>query len=264
MLIASFAILNVYLLCTSIPALNSNLETTHLGEINQKLTFQLLNSLQDINAGHKNDILITKQKNMIFSPFNIVFTRDDGELEKVKMMHSTNKVQYGETQLKKIEDKPSFAPDQKIKIISIQYANPNLAMFFVLPEQKGLPNLIKDTLMHITLPVFKTSLYVTLSETLKNLGLRNIFEGSSDFFGLTGPHNSSGLCISEIFHKAVIEVNEKGTEAAAATGVVMIKLSLPITKSFKADRPFLYFVQDLTNGHILFIGTYIKGQCGMK
>ncbi|XP_065320469.1 serpin B4-like [Gordionus sp. m RMFG-2023] len=165
------------------------------------------------------------------------FTRDDGNLEEVKMMFGANEAQYGETQLKKIGSKPSSIPDQKIKILGIQYANPNLAMFFVLPEQKGLPNLIKvllsfktlatliktakETLVDITLPIFKTSYDVSLPETLKNLGLRNIFEGSADFSGLTKSDKSSGLCISEILHKAVIEVNEKGTEAAAATGVVM-------------------------------------------
>ncbi|CAK9303150.1 unnamed protein product [Gordionus sp. m RMFG-2023] len=182
------------------------------------------------------------------------FTRDDGKLEEVKMMFGTNEAQYGETQLKKIEDRPSSIPDQKIKILRIQYANPNLAMFFVLLEQKGLPNLIKvlsfesltsliktakKTLVDITLPIFKTSFDVTLSDTLKNLG-RNIF--------------------NEIYHKAVIEVNEKGTKAAASTGVVIgFKSSLPFPR-FTADRPFLYFVQDLARGHILFIGTYIKFQ----
>ncbi|CAK9303151.1 unnamed protein product [Gordionus sp. m RMFG-2023] len=132
------------------------------------------------------------------------FTRDDGKLEEVKMMFGTNEAQYGETQLKKIEDRPSSIPDQKIKILRIQYANPNLAMFFVLLEQKGLPNLIKvlsfesltsliktakKTLVDITLPIFKTSFDVTLSDTLKNLG-RNIFKESADFSGLTG--TSSG------------------------------------------------------------------------
>ncbi|CAK9303101.1 unnamed protein product [Gordionus sp. m RMFG-2023] len=434
MLMAFFVVLNVNLLCSSIPAVNS-LESTQLGEVNQKLTFQLLKSLQDKIAGHKNDIPITNQTNVIFSPFNIgrsltllllavggqtftelfntlhygdilqgssgmtaknqeilhsvvqkvtqtlksyqnvtieisnglypsekfkvdpifvqklskyyetrvqtlnyesqadaaivkinsdvsefskglikdllppgslssgtkvvlvdtihfngdwkisfepeltsvkAFTRDDGKREEVKMMFGTNKAQYGETQLKKIEGKPSSTPDQKIKILGIQYANPNLAMFFVLPEQKGLPNLIKvlsfesltsliktakKTLVDITLPIFKTSFDVTLPETLKKLGLRNIFEGTADFSGLTGYNNSFGLCISEIFHKAVIEVNEKGTKAAASTGVVIgDKSSLPSTESFTADRPFLYFVQDLLSGHILFIGTYIKVQ----
>ncbi|XP_065321389.1 leukocyte elastase inhibitor-like [Gordionus sp. m RMFG-2023] len=242
MLIAFFVVLKVYLLYTSIPAVDSTLETTKLGEVNQKFTFQLLKSLQDKNAGHINDIPITNQTNVIFSPFNIgrsltlllleftkglikdllparslnsdtkvvlvdtiyfnsnwgipfkpdlfsktsgdsnsssvdmaltkltfvkVFTRDDGELEKVKMMYGSNNAQYGETQLKKIEEKPSFTPDQTIKIVRIQYANPNLAI------------------------------------------------GSADFSGLAGSDKSSRLCISEIFHKAVIEVNEKGTEAAA-------------------------------------------------
>ncbi|CAK9303103.1 unnamed protein product [Gordionus sp. m RMFG-2023] len=152
------------------------------------------------------------------------FTRDDGIVENVKMMFGHKNARYGSTKMKMIGDLPTSVPDQEIQVLRMQYANPNLAMFFVLPEKNGLSNLIKvlsseslsslmkmveNTLVDITLPVFETRYDVALSETLKNLGLRNIFDSTADFTGLTGSITpiTDKLYVSEIFHKAVIEVN---------------------------------------------------------
>ena len=75
--------------------------------------------------------------------------------------------------------------------------------------------------------------------------------GQADFSGMDG---SSDLYVSDVFHKAFIDVAEKGTVAAAATGVVMDTLSLPSGLIISIDRPFLFFLRDQPTGAILFMG----------
>ena len=75
----------------------------------------------------------------------------------------------------------------------------------------------------------------------------------SDFTGM-----SQGLSISEIIHKTFVEVNEEGTEAAAATAVFMIEKSARVSVEFKADRPFVYILKDNESNSILFIGAIIN------
>ena len=79
----------------------------------------------------------------------------------------------------------------------------------------------------------------------------------ADFSGMTD--QKPGLCISDVIHKAFVEVNEEGTEAAAATGVIAgvtsIGPSLPI---FKADHPFVFFIRDNTSQSILFLGRVLN------
>jgi serpin B len=77
-------------------------------------------------------------------------------------------------------------------------------------------------------------------------------EGAADFSGMNGQKE---LHISAIFHKAFVAVDEEGTEAAAATAVVMSRESLrPLPPVFRADHPFIFLVRDKTNGNILFLG----------
>ena len=75
--------------------------------------------------------------------------------------------------------------------------------------------------------------------------------GPADFSGMDGTRN---LYISNVIHKAFISVAEKGTEAAAATAVVIKRSSAPMGLNVSADRPFLYFLRDEPTGAILFLG----------
>ena len=73
---------------------------------------------------------------------------------------------------------------------------------------------------------------------------------------------SSGLYISKVLHKAFVDVNEEGTEAAAATGAIMMTRCMPMREippiEFKCDRPFLFAIHDKLSGNVLFMGKYIK------
>jgi serpin B len=97
---------------------------------------------------------------------------------------------------------------------------------------------------------------LSLAGTLKDLGMTSAFEGgTADFSGMDGTHN---LYVGDVIHKAFIDVAEKGTEAAAATGVVMVSASIatppPPELLIVANRPFLYFLRDQPTGAILFMG----------
>ena len=102
------------------------------------------------------------------------------------------------------------------------------------------------------LPRFKIETSQSLEDLLQSLGMTSAFvSGQADFSGMDGTQN---LFISSVIHKAFIDVAEKGTEAAAATGVVMSGTAAPIGLNIFANRPFLYFLRDQPTGAILFMG----------
>jgi serpin B len=84
------------------------------------------------------------------------------------------------------------------------------------------------------------------------------FSEESNFTGIS---ESGNLFISDVIHKSFVDVNEEGTEAAAATGVSMAVMSLPIKEEipvFRADHPFMFLIQDNENGAVLFAGRVMK------
>jgi serpin B len=90
------------------------------------------------------------------------------------------------------------------------------------------------------------------------MGMPLAFSPIADFSGMTGKRD---LCISEVIHQAFINVDEKGTEAAAATAVVMKMTAIrnpTEPKIFNADHPFIFLIKDNTTGSILFMGKIMK------
>ena len=107
----------------------------------------------------------------------------------------------------------------------------------------------------ISLPRFKLACKFELSETLKALGMKDAFDEKADFSGISGGRRFS---ISAVIHQAFVDVNEEGTEAAAATAVVGLR-AMAIVKEeppieFRADHPFLFLIRDVRSGSILFSG----------
>jgi serpin B len=161
--------------------------------------------------------------------------------------------------------------------IELPYKDKQLSMIVILPEEHGANALAnaesklssnldkflsadagKDSVI-LTLPKLKieTPLLV-LNNTLQKLGIIDAFTPSkADFSGIDGTHN---LYINLVAHKAMINVDEQGTEAAAATAVIMAPTSALIPnkpKEFNADRPFIYLIRDNETGLILFIGKFL-------
>jgi len=110
----------------------------------------------------------------------------------------------------------------------------------------------------VTLPRFKTTSQFQLAHTLQALGMRSAYDPqTADFSGMT---ESKDLFISAVIHKAFVDVNEEGTEAAAATGVVMVRSAAirpmkPVI--FRADHPFVFLIRDNRSGIILFLGRVV-------
>jgi len=108
----------------------------------------------------------------------------------------------------------------------------------------------------VYLPKFKLTNKFSLAGTLVAMGMTDAFGSKADFSGMDG--RKDWLYISAVVHKAFVDVNEEGTEAAAATGVEMRALSVrmpePPVPVFRADHPFVFLIQDKHTGSILFLG----------
>lgn len=146
-------------------------------------------------------------------------------------------------------------------------------MFIILPlEKDGLDrvqnNLTAEKLTEWTkhtstkevkvyLPKFKITSEFDLPEILKAMGMKNAFiKGKANFSGMDG--KKKWLYISDAIHKAFVDVNEEGTEAAAATAVMMRALAMPEPPPVvKADHPFLFVIRENSEMNILFIGRIV-------
>jgi len=164
----------------------------------------------------------------------------------------------------------SYAETAEMQMLRLPYVGGALSMLVLLPRATdGLPELEKKLTaenlkaldrrltsreVEVFLPQFELSSVFILSGVLASMGMRDAF-GDADFSGMT---NEQGLSISEVLHKAYVVVNEEGTEAAAATAVIMTREMLPRRPAiFKADHPFIFLIQDNFVGNVLFMGRVI-------
>ena len=107
----------------------------------------------------------------------------------------------------------------------------------------------------VQLPKFTTTCEFELNQILAALGMPSAFRrGSADFSGMNGDRD---LFISNVVHKAFVEVNEEGTEAAAATAVVMKRTSVEETHHISVNHPFVFLIKDNTSGSMLFLGRVV-------
>ena len=158
----------------------------------------------------------------------------------------------------------------KVQVLELPYVGKDLSMFVLLPKEvDGLADLekslsvetlntwtsgLREQTVEVLLPKFKMTSGFRLEKTLGSMGMPLAFSGEADFSGMTGQR---GLFISAVIHKAFIDVNEEGTEAAAATAVVM-RAPAPPNPIFRADHPFLFLIRDNRTGSILFLGRVIN------
>jgi len=159
---------------------------------------------------------------------------------------------------------------EAFQALALPYAGDELSMIAILPRNAdGLAQLentltearVADWLARMTerpvdvrFPRFKITAQFQLMPTLSDLGMPLAFSpGRADFSGIAA---SVPLYVSDVLHKAYVEVTEKGTEAAAATGAVMVLSSAqpPPSTVFRADHPFVFFIRDNQTGSILFAG----------
>ncbi|XP_017125805.2 uncharacterized protein LOC108145113 [Drosophila elegans] len=190
-----------------------------------------------------------------------LFFSEPGKPVKVRMMH--------------VSDKFSFAslPNLEATALKMNYSACNLAMIVILPDEKSsleileskLPSTSLEALLSsmnleqvdVKIPSFKTEFQQELSQAFKLMDMSRIFSSQADLGALL--KTQTHLSVSEIIHKAFIEVNEVGTEAAATTAVVVSLRSMPAPqrtpKVFHANRPFFYAIYDNVHG-FLFVGHF--------
>jgi len=104
----------------------------------------------------------------------------------------------------------------------------------------------------VSIPKLNMTSQFSLADVLKSMGMQDAFSGRADFSGINGQKN---LFISAVIHKAYVDINEEGTEAAAATAVTMKLTSIAAPSPlFRADHPFLFLICDNNSKSILFMG----------
>ena len=153
--------------------------------------------------------------------------------------------------------------------LELPYKGKDVSMVVLLPKKVGglaaleaklteenlagwLSKLRKQE-VQVALPKFKMTKEFSLNDVLKAMGMRKAFvPGGADFTGMSG--SGKRLFISAVVHKAFVDVNEEGTEAAAATAVVVTTTSARITPIFRADHPFVFLIRDNRSGSVLFLG----------
>jgi serpin B len=183
------------------------------------------------------------------------FHRGDGSVVSVPMMRQTHRL--------------SHAQGDGFGLLELPYKGGDLAFDIVLPNE-GVPlDKVESSLglaqlqqaidrlgereVSLAMPKFKVTAGAELSEPLSGLGMAQAFTRQADFSGIDGTRE---LYLSKVVHQVVVNLDEEGTEAAAATGVVvtraMARVSVPLV--FRVDRPFLYLIRDVKTGTILFLG----------
>ncbi len=185
-----------------------------------------------------------------------------GRVSKTPTMHQTGGFLYHER--------------DDFQALDLPYRGGQVSMLIVLPTRKDelaslekrwlannlypvvTDNLSNEEAVDVSLPRFKVEASFTLKAVLCALGAGLAFSDSADFGGI----GEERLKISEVVHKAFVEVNEEGTEAAAATAIEMdlclAELETPEPKVFQADHPFLFFIRDRNTNSVLFSGRVLE------
>ena len=190
-------------------------------------------------------------------PFDKRLTRElpfhltGGSVVEVPMMTETSRDFYG------------YVKGEGYQAVDVPYSSGEMSMTILLPDEgtfgefedslsaQALERIFEDIeIRHIalTMPLFELESEFSLDKTLAEMGMPEAFGAGADFSGMTG---TRGLWISKVVHKAFVSVDEEGTEAAAATAVV-VQESGPTQVT--VDRPFIFLIRDRATGAVLFLG----------
>ncbi len=183
-------------------------------------------------------------------PFNLL----DGKQVQVKTMFNTLNLAYMQ--------------GDGFQAVEVPYVGETAAMDIIVPDASRFQDMeasldaqkfdaivtgMQPTMVELGLPKFSYRSSFSLSRQLSAMGMPEAFNGDRADF--TGMSNSRDLYISEVLHQAFVAVDEKGTEAAAATAVIMrATAAMQAPQRLLVDRPFIYVIRDLKSGQILFIG----------
>jgi serpin B len=183
------------------------------------------------------------------------FTTGAGAAVKVPMMNQTNQFGYLDADAFQMLEMPYVGKDLSMVVLLPKKTDGLAEMEKTLTVDKltGWIGKLRPTRVQVGFPKFKMTKGFSLADTLAKMGMPLAFSDRADFSGMNG---SRDLFITGVFHKAFVDVNEEGTEAAAATGVVVGVRSAPAQKvtRFVADHPFVFVIRDVRSGSVLFMG----------
>lgn len=168
-----------------------------------------------------------------------------------------------------------YYEEDKFTAIELPYTTPDLSLILIRPNNKMVDNITdyipdaksyKEILDGLTrnevameIPRMRVESKFTLTQNLKDAGVKTAFSNQADFSGISSLND---LSVSNVFQKVFFEMDEKGSEAAAATGAIIVTTSLPVDppepKQFIADRPFLFILKENRYHTPLFVGQYVK------
>ncbi|XP_042597709.1 leukocyte elastase inhibitor-like isoform X2 [Cyprinus carpio] len=173
----------------------------------------------------------------------------------------------------------AFIPEMNSQVLELPYVGKNLSMLIILPneiqdETTGLqklemaltyeklmewtrPEIIHQQKVEVSLPRFKMEETYNMKSLLISMGMEDVFDEQK--VNLLGMSPNNDLVLTKVIHKAFVEVNEEGTEAAGATGISLdgITSVMPVDlKTFIADHPFLFFIRHNPSNNILFFGHF--------
>lgn len=183
------------------------------------------------------------------------FTALDGTESTVPMMHQNIRTDYAEL--------------PNAQAVELPYVGEEVSMVVILPDDGefesferdldaealfGIFDELGDAAGDLALPKFEYETDVQLSEALEALGMPVAFGGGADFSGMV---ENGGLWIDEVYHDSFVSVDEEGTEAAAATAVVMTESAPPQWGELRFDRPFLFCIRDKPTDAVLFLGRVV-------
>ncbi|KAM8791994.1 leukocyte elastase inhibitor isoform 2-T2 [Rhynchonycteris naso] len=189
------------------------------------------------------------------------FRLNKKDTKTVKMMYQKKKFPF------------AYIEDLKCRVLELPYQGKELSMVILLPddiedEATGLKQIEEQLTLeklhewtkpenlglievNVHLPRFKLEESYNLNSHLARLGIEDLFTSKADLSGMSG---SRDLSISKVIHKSFVEVNEEGTEAAAATAGIAVLCMLMQEENFMVDHPFIFFIRHNPSNNILFLG----------
>jgi serpin B len=189
------------------------------------------------------------------------FHRTKTAQNQVPLMHRSGHFGYSET--------------ENVQVLSLPYVGGELSMVILLPKEiDGLEKLESrlraetldgwiasqgSKLVNVFLPKFKVTSQFSLAQTLRSMGMELAFSDQADFSRMS---SAEDVMLSEVIHKAFVDVNEEGTEAAAATAVIAPRAA-PVSEpekpiEFRADHPFVFLIRDNRTQAVLFLGRMVN------
>jgi serpin B len=163
-----------------------------------------------------------------------------------------------------------YSKELEAEILELPYMGDDLMMTLILPSSRNglssvehkltydimsiMPTTLHNSSIDVYIPKFSLRCEYNLVEILTQMGMKDLFVSEvADLSGITGTRD---LHISHVMHQAFIDVNENGSEAAAATAVVVNERSM--TRRFRADHPFVFYITDKKTRSIIFLGRYVS------